>query len=160
MARIHVPVGIRFNDLDAYGHVNNAAMLTLLEEARIAVFWSSGGLQVEGVNDADAPITDTAGASTITLVARQEVEYLAPIPYLREPLDVQLWIGHLGGASLDVCYEILSPATGAEQTLFAKAATTIVLVDAASGRPRRITDREREAWAAHVDAPVAFSKRS
>jgi acyl-CoA thioester hydrolase len=160
MTRIHVPVGIRFNDLDAYGHVNNAAMLTLLEEARIAVFWSAGGLQVEGVNDADAPITDTAGASTITLVARQEVEYLAPIPYLREPLDVQLWIGRLGGASLDVCYEILSPAAGAEQTLFAKAATTIVLVDAASGRPRRITDREREAWAAHIDAPVVFSKRS
>jgi acyl-CoA thioester hydrolase len=159
VSRIHVPVGIRFNDLDAYGHVNNAAMLTLLEEARIAVFWSSGGLQVEGVNDADAPVTDTAGASTITLVARQEVEYLAPIPYLREPLDVQLWIGRLGGASLDVCYEILSPM-GAEQTLFAKAATTVVLVDAESGRPRRITDREREAWAAHVDTPVAFSKRS
>ncbi len=159
MSRIHVPVGIRFNDLDAYGHVNNAAMLTLLEEARIAVFWGSGGLQVEGVNDADAPVTDTAGASTITLVARQEVEYLAPIPYLREPIDVQLWIGRLGGASLDVCYEILSPV-GDDQTLFAKAATTVVLVDAESGRPRRITDREREAWAAHLAEPVAFSKRS
>src|SRR5690606_39838769 len=42
MARIHVPVHIRWNDLDAYGHVNNAAMLTLLEEARISVFWSRG----------------------------------------------------------------------------------------------------------------------
>jgi len=160
MARIHVPVGIRFNDLDAYGHVNNAAMLTLLEEARIAVFWSAGDLQVEGVTDNDAPVADTSTASTITLVARQEVEYLAPIPYLREPLDVQLWIGRLGGASLDVCYEILSPAGDDEQTLFAKAATTVVLVDAASGRPRRMSDREREAWAAHVDDPVAFAKRS
>lgn len=158
MARIHVPVGIRFNDLDAYGHVNNAAMLTLLEEARIAVFWSAGGLQVEGVNDTDAPVADTSTASTITLVARQEVEYLAPIPYLREPLDVQLWIGRLGGASLDVCYEIYD--TAAEPTLFAKAATTIVLVDAESGRPRRMSDRERDAWAGHVDAPVVFSKRS
>jgi acyl-CoA thioester hydrolase len=44
--------------------------------------------------------------------------------------------------------------------VFAKAATTIVLVDAASGRPRRITDREREAWASHIDTPVAFTKRS
>jgi acyl-CoA thioester hydrolase len=160
MARIHVPVGIRFNDLDAYGHVNNAAMLTLLEEARIAVFWSAGDLQVEGVNDNDAPVADTSAASTITLVARQEVEYLAPIPYLREPLDVQLWIGRLGGASLDVCYEIFSPESDQERTLYAKAATTVVLVDAGSGRPRRMTDREREAWGAHVDAPVAFSKRS
>lgn len=160
MPRIHVPVGIRFNDLDAYGHVNNAAMLTLLEEARIAVFWGSGGLQVDGVSDAEAPVTDTSSSSTITLVARQEVEYLAPIPYLREPLDVQLWIGRLGGASLDVCYEVHSPEGDEEQTLFAKAATTVVLVDAASGRPRRITEREREAWAAHLDAPVAFAKRS
>src|SRR4051812_1154870 len=114
MTRIHVPVGIRFNDLDAYGHVNNAAMLTLLEEARIAVFWSAGDLRVDGVNDNDAPIADTKEATTITLVARQEVEYLAPIPYLREPLDVHLWIGRLGGASLDVCYEIHSPLNEAD----------------------------------------------
>jgi acyl-CoA thioester hydrolase len=160
MTRIHVPVGIRFNDLDAYGHVNNAAMLTLLEEARIAVFWSAGDLQVEGVTDTDAPVADTSTASTITLVARQEVEYLAPIPYLREPLDVQLWIGRLGGASLDVCYEIWSPLAGDDATLFAKASTTVVLVDAESGRPRRMTEREREAWAGHVESPVEFSKRS
>lgn len=160
MTRIHAAVGIRFNDLDAYGHVNNAAMLTLLEEARIAVFWGAGDLQVEGVNDPDAPVADTREASTITLVARQEVEYLAPIPYLREPLDVQLWIGRLGGASLDVCYEIWSPSGVEDATLYAKAATTIVLVDAASGRPRRMTEREREAWSAHVDAPVEFAKRS
>lgn len=160
MSRIHVPIGIRFNDLDAYGHVNNAAMLTLLEEARIAVFWGSGDLRVDGVNDAEAPVADTREADTITLVARQEVEYLAPIPYLRDPLDVQLWIGRIGGASLEVCYEVCSP-TGAEpHVVFAKAATTIVLVDAASGRPRRITDREREAWASHVDAPLEFTKRS
>lgn len=160
MTRIHVPVGIRFNDLDAYGHVNNAAMLTLLEEARIAVFWSAGDLQVDGVADNDAPVADTSIASTITLVARQEVEYLAPIPYLREPLDVQLWIGRLGGASLDVCYEIWSPLGADDATLFAKASTTVVLVDAASGRPRRMTDRERDAWTEHVEAPVEFAKRS
>jgi len=31
VSRMHVPVQIRWNDLDAYGHVNNAAMLTLLD---------------------------------------------------------------------------------------------------------------------------------
>lgn len=160
MSRIHVPIRLRWSDLDAYGHVNNAAMLTLLEESRISVFWGSGDLRVEGVNDAEAPIADTRDATTITLVARQEVEYLAPIPYLREPLDVQLWIGRLGGASLDVCYEVCSAAGAEPQTVFAKATTTIVLVDAESSRPRRITDREREAWAPHLDAPVAFAKRS
>lgn len=160
MSRVHIPVGIRFRDLDAYGHVNNAAMLTLLEEARIAVFWSTGGLRVEGVYDADAPAADLSTASTITLVARQEVEYLAPIPYLREPLDVQLWIGRLGGASFDVCYEVHSPEGADAPMLYAKAATTVVLVGVESGRPRRMNDREREAWAAHIEAPVVFAKRS
>ena len=133
MPRIHVPVALRWSDLDAYGHVNNAAMLTLLEGE---------------------------SATTVTLVARQEVEYLAPIPYLREPLDVQLWIGRLGGASLDVCYEVCSPLGAEPGTVYAKASTTIVLVDAATGRPRRLTDREREAWAPHVEESVAFTKRS
>lgn len=159
MSRIHVPVPIRWSDLDAYGHVNNAAMLTLLEESRISVFWGGGDLGVDGVADAAAPAGD-GSSSTITLVARQEVEYLAPIPYLREPLDVQLWIGRFGGASLDVCYEVCSPAGVDPAVVYAKASTTIVMVDAASGRPRRITDREREAWSAHVEPPVAFAKRS
>jgi len=124
------------------------------------VFWGGGDLRVDGVNDAAAPVTDLGAATTITLVARQEVEYLAPIPYLRDPLDVQLWIGRLGGASLDVCYEICTPLGQGPEVVFAKAATTVVLVDAESGRPRRITDRERAAWAPHVEPPVEFTKRS
>jgi acyl-CoA thioester hydrolase len=159
VSRIHVPVPIRWSDLDAYGHVNNAAMLTLLEESRISVFWNGGDLGVDGVADSSAP-TEGLDTTTVTLVARQEVEYLAPIPYLRDPLDVQLWIGRFGGASLDVCYEVCSPLGDEPATLFAKALTTIVLVDAATGRPRRITDREREAWGAHVGDPVEFTKRS
>jgi acyl-CoA thioester hydrolase len=84
--RLHVPIKLRWSDLDAYGHVNNAAMLTLLEESRISVFWH-GDLGVDGVQDAAAPTTDGGpGGDTLTLIARQEVEYLAPIPYLREPL--------------------------------------------------------------------------
>src|SRR5665647_2574121 len=39
MTRLHVPVPVRWADLDAYGHVNNVAVLGLLEEARIAAFW-------------------------------------------------------------------------------------------------------------------------
>src|SRR5690625_7150245 len=41
MARITVPVRMRWSDIDGYGHVNNAALFTLLEEARIATFWDA-----------------------------------------------------------------------------------------------------------------------
>lgn len=155
--RLHVPIKLRWSDLDAYGHVNNAAMLTLLEESRISVFWH-GDLTVEGVRDASTPVEGSAG-ETLTLIGRQEVEYLAPIPYVRDPLDVQLWIGRIGGASLDVCYEVCSPQGAEPQVVYARAASGIVLVDAATMRPRRITDREREAWAPFTDAPLRFARR-
>jgi acyl-CoA thioester hydrolase len=155
MTRLHVPIKLRWSDLDAYGHVNNAAMLTLLEESRISVFWH-GELGVDGVSDAVAA-SDTG--DTLTLIGRQEVEYLAPIPYGREPLDVQLWIGRMGGASLDVCYEVCSPAGADAHVVYARAASSIVLVSAATMRPRRMTEREREVWGAYLDAPVEFARR-
>jgi acyl-CoA thioester hydrolase len=158
--RLHVPIKLRWSDLDAYGHVNNAAMLTLLEETRISVFWH-GDLQVDGVSDAAAPVGDGGGpqGDTLTLIGRQEVEYLAPIPYGREPLDIQMWIGRMGGASLDVCYEVCSPQGVEPQVVYAKAASAIVLVDAATMKPRRMTDRERESWSAYLDDPVVFARR-
>lgn len=157
MARLHVPTRLRWSDLDAYGHVNNAAMLRLLEEARIDAFWAPG----EGVpvGMSTAVLDGHAGSDTMTLIARQELEYLLPVPYLRAPLDVQLWIGHLGGASLEVCYEVRSPVGAAPEQLFTRATTTIVLVDTASGRPRRISDAEREAWAPYVEEPLTFRRR-
>lgn len=160
--RLHVPIKLRWSDLDAYGHVNNAEMLRLLEEARIEAFWvtdDSGQGSGDAVGGSTAVLDGRPGADTLTLIARQEIEYLAPIPYLRQPLDVQLWLGRLGGASLEVCYEVWSPEGTEPATLYSRAATTIVLVDAGSQRPRRINERERDAWTPYLEEPVAFAKR-
>lgn len=157
--RLHVPTRLRWSDLDAYGHVNNAEMLRLLEEARIEAFWSNDDGHSGAVGASTAVLDGRPGASTLTLIARQEIEYLVAIPYLRQPLDIQLWIGHIGGASLEVCYEVWSPAGAVDATLFTRAATTIVLVDAVTERPRRINAAERAAWTPFLDEPVAFSKR-
>lgn len=149
--RLHIAVPLRWSDLDAYDHVNNARMLTLLEEARIAAFWSDP--------DSDAPtaVLETGpGSPTVTFVAAQRIEYLAPIPYQRDPLDVELWIGRLGGASLEISYEIFSPAGAAERTLYTRASTTLVLVDRASGEPRRISDSARAVLTPYLEAPVVF----
>lgn len=168
--RLHVPIKLRWSDLDAYGHVNNAEMLRLLEEARIEAFWttddavSSDGDAVpdsgEAIGGSTAVLDGRPGADTLTLIARQEIEYLAPIPYLRQALDVQLWLGRVGGASLEVCYEVWSPEGTEPRTLFSRAATTIVLVDATSQRPRRINERERAAWTPYLEEPVVFAKRA
>ena len=89
-----------------------------------------------------------------------EAEYLAPIPYLRQPLDIRLWLGKLGGASLEVCYEVWTPIGLEPAVLFAQASTTIVLVDAVTERPRKINEVERGAWAPYVDEPIRFTRRA
>ena len=155
--KLHVPIRLRWSDLDAYGHVNNSEMLRLLEEARIVAFWVT---EDDGAIGASTAVLDgRPGAATLTLVARQEIEYLAPVPYLRQPLDVRLWLGKLGGASLDVCYEVYSPEGIAPEVLYARANTTIVLVDALSERPRRINNTERAAWTQYLDDPIEFARR-
>ena len=151
MTRVHLAVPLRWSDLDAYGHVNNARMLTLLEEARIAAFWSDPDTETP-----TAVLDAGPDSATVTFVAAQRIEYLVPIPYHREPLNVELWIGRIGGASLEISYEIYSPAGAAERTLYTRASTTLVLVDRASGEPRRVSDEARAAWQAYVEPPVSF----
>ncbi len=156
---MHVPVPLRWSDIDAYRHVNNAAMLGLLEQVRVEALWATTE-EESGRTPSDAAVIDgSSESSTLTLVAHQEVEYLRPIPYHRRPLDCELWIGRLGGASLDLCYEVWSPAGVEPRELTTRAATTVVLVDATTQRPRRITPTERAAWTPYLEPPVTFSKR-
>ena len=156
-------------------------MVRLLEEARIQAFWATdpaeqgesapstasspsspstpNTAQAARAAGASTAVLDASpGADTLTLIARQEIEYLAPVPYLRRPLDVELWLGKLGGASLEVCYEVYSPEGAAPRILFARAATTIVLVDAASQQPRRMREGERTAWEPYLGEPLAFRR--
>jgi len=155
--RLHVAIPLRWSDFDAYAHVNNAEMFRLLEEARIQAFWppDAGG---------EAPVTAVLdgrpGAEVMTLIARQEIEYLLPIPYMRAPIDIEMWIGRIGGASLEICYELYSPTGVTPRQLFTRAATTLVMVTAETGRPKRISDELRAAWAPYVEEPLAFAKRA
>ena len=158
--RLHVPIRLRWSDLDAYQHVNNAEMLRILEEARIQAFWTLDAADASGEEAPSTAVLDgRPGADILTLIAHQEMEYLLPIPYLRAPLDIELWLGRLGGASLQVCYEIYSPEHVHPRLLYGRASTTVVMVDAASGRPKRISDDQRRAWEPYVEEPVAFSRR-
>jgi len=171
--RLHIPIPLRWGDLDAYGHINNVEMLRLLEEARVRSFWRAddlvgggdpeGGGDPVGGGDPGLPPTavlDLTADSTIwSLVSRSEIEYLVPMPYSRAPIDVEVWIGRLGGASLDICFELYSPIGVEPRVLYARAATEIVTVDAASGRPTRIPAELREQWAPYIEPPLAFSRR-
>ena len=106
-----VPISVRWRDMDAMGHVNNAKYISYLEEARVRAFWEP---EDGAPSHPTAVVASGVEAGLLTLIARQEIEYLRPVPYQREPLDVQLWFGRLGGSSMEVCYEVFSPRGGAE----------------------------------------------
>lgn len=157
--RLHIPIHLRWGDLDAFNHVNNTSMLKLLEEARVRAFW----LPEPGEHAPDTAVLDSSLFSgVLTLIARQEIEYLAPVPYQRHPLDVQMWFGKLGGSSIEVCYEVRSPvesAGDAPQAIYARATTVVVKVDAESGRPLRLSPEERAAWTPYLGEPIDYAHR-
>lgn len=154
--RLSIPINLRWGDLDAYNHVNNTSMLKLLEEARVRAFWSSE------IGERDYPtavLTSGLEDGLVSLIARQEIEYLAQVPYQREPLEVELWFGRLGGSSIEVCYEVYSPKGSDPRVLYARSSATLVVVNGTTGRPSRLTSEMREAWAPYLGDPVEYSRR-
>jgi len=135
--RTTVKVPLRWGDMDAFGHVNNATTVQLLEQARVTG-WFDGQREVVDV-----------------VVAKNTVEYLTPIPYTREPIEVEMWLARLGGSSITVQYEVFSWIDGA-RVLTTRAETVVVFL--ADGGPRRLTDEEREAWARYVEEPLQFRR--
>ena len=147
--RVHLSIPLRWGDLDAYNHVNNVQMMRILEEARVRALWAPE----VGEAAPTAVLVATADSDTITLIAGHVIEYVAAVEYHREPLDIQLWISSVGGASADISYEVYS-----QEKLVVRAESTMVFVDAATQRPRRISDAERAAWEPYFGEPISFKR--
>jgi acyl-CoA thioester hydrolase len=134
-------------------------MLRLLEEARILAFWAPDPDEVDENGQVPSPVIDgRPGSGTLTVIAAQRLEYLESIPFFRRPLDIQMWFGRIGGASLEVSYEVRSPVGHTPSVLYTRATTVLVLVDAETQRPRRLTDAEREVCEPFIEEPVKFSR--
>lgn len=145
--RFSAEIGLRWGDMDAYGHVNNVQFHRLLEEARIRAF--SHWFHARG--------SERMLASGV-LLARQEIEFLSQLPYRPEPLLVEMWITHIGGASWDMAYEMRDPE-GVGDTLHARAESTQVAFDLSAQRPRSLDSEERAALQAYLGEPAPMRRR-
>jgi acyl-CoA thioester hydrolase len=116
---------VRWSDLDAYGHVNNARFLTLYEEARVALIFTAAG---------KAGVT---GFERGIVIARNEIDYLRPVGYA-DRVRIELWVEEIGAARFTVAYELIDA-----DAVASRARTVCVPFDLAAGRPRRLTDAER-----------------
>lgn len=144
---------LRWGDQDAYGHVNNVAYARYLEEARVRTFWPGTGGERNGMEGHFRG--DTPGGPKM-LVASQQIEFVSVLEYRDVPITVELWIGKLGGSSLELHYELLDG--DAERRVVARAITTIVIVDGETLRPQRLSDEARASIEPWRDEPVSMRR--
>ena len=114
-----VPIQVRWRDLDAFGHVNNATFATYLEMARTEVWRQRFG----GHEAMEIPF----------FVKRLEIEYRRPLA-LYDEVVVWLRVGEIRGASFS--FEFAVTANG---ELAAEATTLLACVDNRTGRPERMS---------------------
>lgn len=127
MAPYTADIAVRWSDQDAFGHVNHAAVVTLLEEARAKVIFDVAPR--EGV------------AAFETLVATLEVSYRRPIPWSTAGVQVTMWTYELRAASFRVLYHVR--VAGDDGKPAVEASTQLVPYDLAAVRPRRLASDER-----------------
>jgi acyl-CoA thioester hydrolase len=109
------PIQVRWRDLDAFGHVNNATFASYLEMARTEA-WN----ELFGGRDAmEIPF----------FVKRLEIDYKRPID-LEDEVRVWLRVGETRGASFTFEYVV---EAGGE--VAAEAVTKLACVDKHTGRP-------------------------
>lgn len=135
--RRHIPISLRWGDIDAYGHINNVAVVRLLEEARARALWKDPASGV-GLLPPLVP-----GEPLWSVVSEMTVRYLRPLNYSHADVTVVVEVAAVAGASFTVEYEVRSGGQTGE--LHATASTTIVMIDAESGAPRRLAADLREA---------------
>ena len=114
------PVELRFSDVDAMNHVNNAVYVTLLETARLRLWQEHLGFAGSA---RDIPL----------IVARVAVDFRAPVG-LEDPVEVGLAVKHIGRTSFTLVYRI--EASG---RLAAEAETVQVHYDYGKARAVPIT---------------------
>ncbi|UPV76751.1 acyl-CoA thioesterase (plasmid) [Halorussus limi] len=114
---------VRFRDLDAMGHVNNAVYATYLEQARADYY---------------ADVVDIPLPEADTVLVNLSIAYRRPVT-ADETVAVALGVGDLGESSIPMEYEI---RTG--DGVAATAETVQVVFDRETGESRSIPQEWRD----------------
>lgn len=120
----HYRIEVRFRDLDALGHVNNAVYATYFESARIAYYQRlvGGSLDRLGI-----------------ILAELTISYKAPA-HFGDELLVGVRVSRIGGKSFTMDYAIARVGDGA---LIATGQSVLVVYDYAAGCSVPVSDEFR-----------------
>lgn len=127
---IRVPIEVRFGDLDALGHVNNALYLTYDEIGR-SHYLRRLGAKIDGGN---------------FIMARAEVDYLRPV-LLDQQVELELRVTQVGNKSFRTLGQLW-----ADGELAARSKVVVVWLE--NGVPARVPDPLRQAIRELESEPV------
>ena len=116
-------IAVRWGDMDANEHVNNATYFTYMEQARIEWLRS---MDMQNTAEGQGPV-----------VAQTSCNYTAPIPY-PETLEVKTYGGSPGRTSFRTYYEIHGTVHAGVK--YADGQAVMVWVDRASGKSRPLPE--------------------
>ena len=134
-----VPIAVRFRDLDAMGHVNNAVYLTYFEMARVAYHQTLTGLPSLDFHDFDF------------IMAEVTCRYRSPA-HLGETLLVGIRVASVGRKSFVFEYEMREQAGG---RLVAEGSSVQVMYDYREQRSKPVSDEFLVKVEALQSQPVA-----
>ena len=125
-----IVLGVRWGDMDAFNHVNNAQYLRYLEEARVQWLASLPGVSM---TDRITPV----------LVASQ-VNYRQPIEWPNE-IAIELFIDRTGNSSLTMGHRMV--AAHDASVLYSDGSVVMVWIDTRTGKSVPLPDAVRVACA-------------
>ncbi|MBE7194064.1 MAG: acyl-CoA thioesterase [Gordonia polyisoprenivorans] len=128
-------VGVRWSDMDAFGHINHARMVTLMEEARIAWLLSAG--------EEYTPLIKSA------MIVHVEIRYQSQLRHDDSPLRIGMWIKGFRSVDFTIGYEIRGAHADPVSKPACVASTQMAVVDVEAHSLRRLTDTEKgylRAW--------------
>jgi acyl-CoA thioester hydrolase len=120
------PLAVRWGDMDALGHVNNAAYCTYLESARIGFFARRGW-------------SFPSAARGAPLVVTQTINYREAVVY-PAALEIGVRCAEVRNRSFVLVYALFREGT---ETVAGDGTTVLVWVDGATGRPASLPDEVR-----------------
>ena len=127
--RVEVP--LRWGDMDAQGHVNNARFADYLQEARADFLLAS-------------PVSGMLGGGVIVL--SHQIEYLSPIEFSSRPVEIDVAIETVQRAQFSIHYDVRH-----DGVLCARARTRLCPYDFEAGAVRRLTAVEKQFFESRIE---------
>ena len=124
----HIPISVRWRDMDSMGHVNNAKYISYLEEARVRWLLTVPGISM---TDRIAPV-----------VAANNINYKRPLTWPNDVV-VELYVDRVGSSSVTIGHRIVASTDSA--VLYSDGNVVVVWMDTQTGQSAPLPEAIRKA---------------